>query len=95
MIITATLILFFGGLLAISWNSHNFLRILVGAELGLLAANYLFISSALTFQPIALAITFFVLAIAAVEVAIGLGLVMLTYFRFGTIQLLVLSNLQG
>lgn len=80
--------LFIIGMISVIYNSHNIIRILIGIELCLLAANWNFLLGFIYNQTIdGLSIILILLAIAAAEVALGFGLIIFGYRKTGTIDL--------
>ncbi len=80
--------LFFIGMVAVVYNSHNIIRILIGIELCLLASNWNFLLGFVYLQILdGFSIVLILLAIAAAEVAIGFGLIIFGYRKTGTIDL--------
>lgn len=88
--------LLFGGLAVIFWNRNNIIKIFLGAELCLLGANWNFFSCAWLFNLLdGYTFILFVLAIAAAEVAVGLGLAVLVFYRVGSISLERIMRMRG
>lgn len=85
-----------GGLATILWNRNNIIKIFLGAELCLLGANWNFFCSAWVFNLLdGYTFILFVLAIAAAEVAVGLGLAVLVFYRVGSIALERVARMRG
>jgi NADH-quinone oxidoreductase subunit K len=85
-----------GGLATIFWNRNNIIKIFLGAELCLLGANWNFFCSAWVFNLFdGYTFILFVLAIAAAEVAVGLGLAVLVFYRVGSIVLERVERMRG
>lgn len=77
-------------------NRHNLIMILMCIELMLLAVNTNFIAFAQYFNdPSGEVFVFFILAVAAVEAAIGLAILVLLYRRRGTIRVQDMNLLKG
>ena len=94
--ILLSFVLLFGGLATIFWNRHNIIKILLGAELCLLGANWNFFCSAWIFNLLdGYTFILFVLAVAAAEVAVGLGLAVLVFYRVGSISLERVMRMRG
>jgi NADH-quinone oxidoreductase subunit K len=95
-ILVLSFTLLFVGLLIVLWNRNNIIKIFIGAELGLFAASWNFMFGFWQFGLAeGLVFILFVLAIAAAEAAVGLGLCVLTFQRHGTIQLSVVDKMGG
>ena len=94
LILAATL--FCLGLLGLVINRKNILILLMCVELLLLAVNMNFIAFAHYFNDLSGQIfVFFILAVAAVEAAIGLAIVVVLFRTRQSIEVDVLNHLQG
>lgn len=75
-------------MVSVIYNSHNIIRILIGIELCLLAANWNFLLGFVYNSTLdGLSVILVLLAIAASEVALGFGLIIFGYRKTGTIDL--------
>lgn len=84
------------GFLTIVWNRDNIIKIFIGAEMCLFAASWNFMFGFWQFGLLdSLVFILFILAIAAAEAAVGLGLAVLVYLKYGTIQLEQISTMGG
>jgi NADH-quinone oxidoreductase subunit K len=95
-ILFISLALLLTGSLTIIWNRNNIIKIFIGAELCLFAASWNFIFGFVQLGLIdGLVFILFILAIAAAEAAVGLGLAVLVFLKYGTIQLSSIKNMGG
>lgn len=84
------------GFLTIVWNRDNIIKIFIGAEMCLFAASWNFMFGFWQFGLLdSLVVILFILAIAAAEAAVGLGLAVLVYLKYGTIQLERINTMGG
>lgn len=84
------------GFLTIVLNRNNIIKIFIGAEMCLFAASWNFMFGFWQFGLLdSLVFILFVLAIAAAEAAVGLGLAVLVFLKYGTIQLEQISVMGG
>ena len=88
--------LFFTGLLVIAWNRQNIIRIFIGAELSLLGATWNLVFCA-KFAGLIDSYIFIlvVLAVAAIEIAVGLGLAVLVSSHFKSMNLDSINRLSN
>jgi NADH-quinone oxidoreductase subunit K len=84
------------GLITIVWNRDNIIKVFIGAELSLFAASWNFMFGFWQWHLIdSLVFILFILAIAAAEAAVGLGLAVLVFMKYGTIQLDSIQTMGG
>lgn len=94
--IIVSLILLGGGIFTIIWNRDNIIKVFLGAELCLLGANWNFFCSAWICNFLdGYTFVLFVLAVAAAEIAVGLGLSVLVFYRTGSILLEKITRMRG
>jgi len=84
------------GFLTILWNRDNIIKVFIGAEMCLFASSWNFIFGFFQCGLLeSLVFILFVLAIAAAEAAVGLGLAVLVFLKYGTIQFEAISTMGG
>ena len=89
-------VLFFIGLIGVSFNRRNVIAILMSLELMFLAVNFNFIAFSRVHESIdGQVFVFYSLAVAAVESAIGLAIFVLLYRQNRSIDVDSLSTLKG
>lgn len=98
MTVSTSIIAFSIGLYGMVWHRYDIIRLFVAIELMILATNMLLIVAS-TAQPDlnldSQIVVPIVLAIAACEAAIGLGLLVVTYRVKGTVDFSSLNKLKG
>jgi len=90
------LVMLFSGFIGLLINRDNILRLVVSLELMLLSINSALIFLSLMYSN--LLSQFFVilvLSVAAAEIAIGLGLLVIAFKRTGSIKFSILNTLRG
>lgn len=91
-------LLFVVGLIGLIWYRYDIIRLFIALELMILSANLFFIQVSFMYTDVALAsqvVVPIVLAIAACEAAVGLGLLVVAYKAKGTIEFSALNKLKG
>jgi NADH-quinone oxidoreductase subunit K len=86
----------FSGLIGLLINRDNILRLVISLELMLLGINsYLIFMSLLYSHLLSQFFVILILSVAAAEIAIGLGLLVVAYKRTGSIQFSTFNVLRG
>lgn len=95
----ATPLLMFGvGLCGLIWYRYDMIRLFVALELMILSVNLFFIQVSFLYTDLTVTsqvVVPIVLAVAACEAAIGLGLLVVAYRAKGTIEFSALNKLKG
>lgn len=92
------ILLFTVGLVGLIWYRYDIIRLFVALELMILATNLFFIQVAFMQTDISMTsqiVIPIVLAVAACEAAVGLGLLVVAYRAKGTIEFTALNKLKG
>ena len=90
--------LFGVGLIGLGWYRYDIIRLFIALELMILSVNLVFIQISFLYTDVLLAsqvVVPIVLAVAACEAAIGLGLLVVAYRAKGTIEFSALNQLKG
>ena len=90
--------LFVVGLIGLVWYRYDIIRLFIALELMILSVNLVFIQISFLYTDVLLAsqvVVPIVLAVAACEAAIGLGLLVVAYRAKGTIEFSALNKLKG
>lgn len=90
--------LFGVGLIGLVWYRYDIIRLFIALELMILSVNLVFIQISFLYTDVLLAsqvVVPIVLAVAACEAAIGLGLLVVAYRAKGTIEFSALNKLKG
>lgn len=96
--ISVSMALFAVGLIGRVWYRYDIIRLFIALELMILAVNLFFIQLGFLHGEVLLMsqiVVPIVLAVAACEAAIGLGLLVVAYRTKGTIEFSALNKLKG
>jgi len=96
--LTVPILLFAVGLVGLVWYRYDIIRLFVALELMILATNLFFIQVCFMSPEIQMTsqvVVPIVLAVAACEAAVGLGLLVVAYRAKGTIEFSALNKLKG
>lgn len=97
-LVTMPILLFVVGLGGRIWYRYDIIRLFIALELMILSVNLLFVQISFFYTDVLLAsqvVVPIVLAVAACEAAIGLGLLVVAYRAKGTIEFSALNKLKG
>ena len=86
------------GLIGMIWYRYDIIRLFIALELMILAVNLFFIQRGFIYGEVLLMsqiVVPIILAVAACEAAIGLGLIVVAYRTKGTIEFSALNKLKG
>ena len=98
VLVSTPLLLFAVGLVGLVWYRYDIIRLFIALELMILAVNLFFVQVSFLYTDVLLAsqvVVPIVLAVAACEAAIGLGLLVVAYRVKGTIEFSALNKLKG
>jgi len=96
--LSTSLLLFAVGVIGLVWYRYDIIRLFIALELMILAVNLFFVQISFMYADVLLAsqiVVPIVLAIAACEAAIGLGLLIVAYRVKGTVEFSSLNKLKG
>jgi NADH-quinone oxidoreductase subunit K len=96
--ISVPILLFSVGLVGLICYRYDIIRLFIALELMILSVNVLFVQISFLYTDVLLAsqvVVPIVLAVAACEAAIGLGLLVVAYREKGTIEFSALNKLKG
>lgn len=97
-LISVPILLFAVGLVGLIWYRYDIIRLFIALELMILSVNLLFVQISFLYTDVLLVsqvVVPIVLAVAACEAAIGLGLLVVAYRAKGTIEFSALNKLKG
>ena len=97
-LISTSLLLFGVGLVGMLWYRYDVIRLFIALELMILATNLFFVQVSFLHNEVlvaSLVVVPLVLAVAACEAAIGLGLLVVAYRTKGTIEFSAFNKLKG
>lgn len=92
------ILIFVVGLIGLLWYRYDIIRLFIALELMILSVNLFFVQVSFMYSDISIAsqvVVPIVLAIAACEAAVGLGLRVVAYRAKGTIEFSALNKLKG
>lgn len=98
LMLATPLLIFAAGTVGLVWYRYDMIRIFIALELQILAANMFFVQVSFFYSDIQLPSQIMVpiiLAVAACEAAIGLGLLVVAYRVKGTIEFSAFNKLKG
>jgi NADH-quinone oxidoreductase subunit K len=98
LMLSTPLLIFAAGTIGLIWYRFDMIRIFIALELQILATNMFFVQVSFFYTDVQLAsqvMVPIVLAIAACEAAIGLGLLVVAYRVKGTIEFSAFNKLKG
>jgi NADH-quinone oxidoreductase subunit K len=87
---------FITSFITILWNRNNIIKIFIGVELGLLASSWIFIYGFCQLGLVDGAVSvLFILAVAAAEASVGLGLAVSVFLKHGSLDLQKILTMEG
>jgi NADH-quinone oxidoreductase subunit K len=98
LMLSTPLLIFAAGTIGLIWYRFDMIRIFIALELQILATNMFFVQVSFFYTDVQLVsqvMVPIVLAIAACEAAIGLGLLVVAYRVKGTIEFSAYNKLKG
>jgi NADH-quinone oxidoreductase subunit K len=98
IMLSTPLLIFAAGTIGLIWYRYDMIRLFIALELQILATNLLFVEVSFFYTDVQLQSQIMVpivLAVAACEAAIGLGLLVVAYRVKGTIEFSAYNKLKG
>ena len=98
IMLSTPLLIFAAGTIGLIWYRYDMIRLFIALELQILATNLFFVQVSFFYTDVQLSSQIMVpivLAVAACEAAVGLGLLVVAYRVKGTIEFSAYNKLKG